>query len=127
MRVRVVTRGMRGLWYMRKLFNPFQFGFVSLQLFSHKVLRWLIAVFMLVLLLSNLWLLGSSWFFDATFGLQLVFYSVALLGFLAERFNVTFKLLTIPLYFVTVNAASVVAMYRIWTGHKAVTWDTIRR
>jgi cellulose synthase/poly-beta-1,6-N-acetylglucosamine synthase-like glycosyltransferase len=127
MRVRVVTRGMRGLWYMRKLFNPFQFGFVSLQLFSHKVLRWLIAAFMLVLLLSNVWLLGSSWFFDATFGLQLVFYSVALLGFLAERLNLTFKLLTIPLYFVTVNAATVVAMYRIWKGHKAVTWETIRR
>lgn len=127
MRVRVITRGMRGLWYMRKLFNPFRFGFVSLQLLSHKVLRWLIAPFLAILFLSNLWLLGSSWLYATAFALQLAFYGVALLGLVAERVNVTAKLLTIPLYFITVNAAAVVAMYRIWTGHKAVTWETIRR
>lgn len=127
MRVRVVTRGMRGLWYMRRLFNPLRFGFVALQLISHKVLRWLIAPFLALLLLSNLWLLGSSWFYAMTLGLQLAFYGIALLGLLAERSNITFRLLTIPLYFVTVNAAAVVAMYRILKGHKAVTWETIRR
>lgn len=127
MRVRVVTRGMRGLWYMRKLFNPLRFGFVALQLFSHKVLRWMIAPLLAVLFLSNLWLLGSSWFYAMTLGLQLVFYGIALLGLLAERSHVTFRPLTIPLYFVTVNAAAVVAMYRILKGHKAVTWETIRR
>jgi cellulose synthase/poly-beta-1,6-N-acetylglucosamine synthase-like glycosyltransferase len=127
MRVRVVTRGMRGLWYMRTLFNPFRYGFVSFQLFSHKVLRWLIAVFLLVLFVSNVWLLGSSWFYDAAFGLQLAFYGVALLGFVAERANISFKMLTVPLYFVTVNAATIVALYRVWKGHKAVTWETLRR
>lgn len=127
MRVRVVTRGMRGMWHMRKLLNPLRFGFVSFQLFSHKVLRWLVAVFLLVLFVSNLWLLRSSWFYDATFALQIAFYGIALLAFLAERRNVSFKLLTIPLYFVTVNAAAAVAMYRIWKGHKAVTWETVRR
>jgi len=127
MRVRVVTRGMRGLWFMRPLFNPFRFGFVSYQLLSHKVLRWLIPVFLLLLLVSNAWLLGSSWFYDVTFGLQVVFYAVALLGLLAERWNIVFKPLMVPLYFVTVNAAAVVAMYRIWKGYKAVTWETIRR
>jgi cellulose synthase/poly-beta-1,6-N-acetylglucosamine synthase-like glycosyltransferase len=127
MRVRVVTRGMRGLWYMRTLFNPFRYGFVSFQLFSHKVLRWLIPVFLPVLFVSNVWLLGSSWFYDAMFGLQLAFYGVALLGLLAERANITFKMLTVPLYFVTVNAAAIVALYRVWKGHKAQTWETIRR
>jgi len=112
---------------MRPLFNPFRFGFVSYQLLSHKVLRWLIPVFLLLLLVSNAWLLGSSWFYDVTFGLQVVFYAVALLGLLAERWNIVFKPLMVPLYFVTVNAAAVVAMYRIWKGYKAVTWETIRR
>ncbi|MGB7540912.1 MAG: glycosyltransferase family 2 protein [Burkholderiales bacterium] len=127
MRVRVVTRGMRGLWYMRKLFNPLRFGFVSLQLLSHKVLRWLVPVFLFLLFASNLWLLDSSWFYDAVLALQLAFYGIAALGFLAERMNIALKLLTIPLYFVTVNAAAVVAMYRIFKGYKAVTWETVRR
>jgi len=127
MRVRVVTRGMRGLWYMRKLFNPLRYGFVSLQLLSHKVLRWLVPVFLFVLLVSNFWLLDSSWFYTAAFALQLAFYGIALVGFLAERMNIAFKLLTLPLYFLTVNAAAVVAMYRILKGYKAVTWETVRR
>lgn len=127
MRVRVITRGMRGLWFMRSLFNPLRFGFVSFQLFSHKALRWSIPAFLVVLLATNLALLGSSGFYDLTFGLQVLFYVVALLGLLAERWNIVFKPLTLPLYFMTVNAAAVVAVYRIWTGHKAVIWETIRR
>jgi len=127
MRVRVVTRGMRGLWYMKKLFNPVRFGFVSLQLLSHKVLRWLVPVLLLVLLVSNLWLLDSSRFYIATLALQLTFYAIAFAGFLAERMNIAFRLFTVPLYFVTVNVAAVVAMYRILKGYKAVTWETVRR
>jgi len=126
MRVRVVTRGMRGLWYMRALLNPFRSAFVAFQLLSHKVLRWMIPVFLVILFVSNLALLGSHWFWDLAFMLQIAFYGSALVGILAERANVTFKLLTIPLYFVTVNAAAAVAMYRICKGHKAVTWETSR-
>ncbi len=128
MRVRVVTRGMRGLLYMKKLFNPFRYAFVSFQLFSHKVLRWLIPVFLAVALLANLFLAGHGHrFYDATLALQLAFYLLALAGFLAEKRNILAKPLTVPLYFMTVNLAAVVAMYRIWKGYKAVTWETVRK
>jgi cellulose synthase/poly-beta-1,6-N-acetylglucosamine synthase-like glycosyltransferase len=126
MRVRVITRGMRGLWFMRSLLNPLRYGFVSFQLVSHKVLRWLVPVFLFALLAANLGLLGSSRFYDVTAALQLAFYAIALLGFLAERMHITFKLVTIPLYLVTVNAAAVVAMYDLWRGQKAVTWEPVR-
>lgn len=127
MRVRVVTRGMRGLWYARALFNPMRFAFVSLQLMSHKVLRWLVPLFLAALLVSNSLLLDASRFYATTFALQVAFYVVALVGYLAERRHVAFRLATVPLYFVTVNAAAVVAMYRILKGYKAVTWETVRR
>ena len=39
-KVRIITRGVRTVWTRRPLLNPFRFGFYSLQLFSHKVLRW---------------------------------------------------------------------------------------
>lgn len=126
MRVRVITRGMRGLLYMKTLFNPFRHGFVAFQLLSHKVLRWFIPVFMMIALVSNLFLLGIP-FYNLTLALQLAFYALALIGYVAEPRNLLAKPLTIPLYFVTVNLASVVAMYRIWRGHKAVTWETVRK
>ena len=59
MRVRVISRGMNGLWYMRSLFNPFKYGFISFQLFSHKVLRWMIPFLLPLLLVSNIFLIGK--------------------------------------------------------------------
>jgi cellulose synthase/poly-beta-1,6-N-acetylglucosamine synthase-like glycosyltransferase len=124
MRVRVAVRGMRGMLFMRKLFNPFRFGFVSYQLVGHKVSRWLVPVFLLALLAANLFLLDRT-FYQVTFALQALAYIAAALGWLGERYRL--PLVSIPLYFVTVNAAMVVAMYRVIRGHRAVTWETIRR
>lgn len=126
MRIRVITRGMRGMLYMRKLLNPFRHGFVAFQLISHKLLRWLVPLFMVVALVANAFLLGEP-FYDATFALQVAFYLLALVGLIAERANVKFKLFSIPLYFSTVNLASLISMYRTWKGHKAVTWETVRK
>lgn len=126
MRIRVITRGMRGMLFMRKLFNPLRHGFVSFQLISHKLLRWLMPVFMVAALVSNAFLLGRP-FYNLTFALQAVFYALAILGWLAERFHVRSRILSIPLYFSTVNLASLISMYRIWKGHKAVTWETLRK
>jgi len=126
MRIRVITRGMRGMLFMRKLFNPLRYGFVSFQLISHKLLRWLMPVFMVSALVSNAFLLGSL-FYNIIFVLQLAFYALAALGWLAERFNVRARVFSIPLYFSTVNIASLISMYRIWKGYKAVTWETLRK
>jgi len=126
MRVRVITRGMRGLLYMKSLFNPMRYGFVAFQLFSHKVLRWFIPFFMVVALISNLFLADMS-FYRMTLLLQLAFYFFAASGLAAEKFGIQVRLLSVPLYFMTVNMASVVAMHRVWKGHKAVTWETVRK
>jgi len=126
MRIRVITRGMRGMLFMRKLFNPLRHGFVAFQLISHKLLRWLMPVFMVAALASNAFLLGRP-FYNLTFALQAAFYALAILGWLAERFHVRSRILSVPLYFSTVNLASLISMYRIWKGHKAVTWETLRK
>ncbi len=126
MRVRVVTRGMRGLMYMRALLNPLRHGFVAFQLMSHKVMRWLVPLFLAAAFLANLALLGRP-LYDVLFAMQVAFYAIALVGYFAERRSIRIGPFAIPLYFCTVNAAAVVAMVRIWKGHKAVTWETVRR
>ena len=126
MRVRVMVRGMRGILFMRRLLNPWKFGFVSFQLFSHKVLRWMVPLFLLMLLVSNLFLLGSP-LFDAALALQLLFYGIALVGCLGENIGVRLPLSSVPVFFVTVNMASVVAVSRILKGQRAVVWETVRK
>ena len=34
---------------------------------------------------------------------------------------------SVPLYFVTVNLASLSAMRRVFKGIRAITWETVRR
>lgn len=126
MRIRVITRGMRGLLYMKSLFNPFRYGFVSFQLFSHKLLRWLMPVFMILLFASNLFLTGAV-FYDVFLALQILFYLSVALAWAGEKANIKYKFLSIPLYFFTVNAASLISMYKTFKGYKAVTWETKRK
>lgn len=126
MRIRVISRGMRGLFYMKKLFNPLKFPFISFQLFSHKVLRWLIPFFMIGILLSNLFLLDMT-FYKITMALQAAFYGMAAAAWLGEKAHLRLKVFSIPLYFSTVNLASLVSLYKTLKGFKAVTWETVRK
>jgi len=126
MRVRVISRGMNGLWYMRNLFNPFKYGFISFQLFSHKVLRWMIPFMLPLLLISNLFLMGQT-FYKLSLIIQILFYIGALGGYLLDRMGKKAKLLAIPLYYCVVNAASIAAFFRTIFGKKAIVWETVRK
>jgi len=126
MRVRVISRGMYGLWHMRTLFNPFKYGFVMFQLFSHKVLRWMIPFLLPILLISNLFLMGYP-FYALTLVAQVLFYIGAIGGYLLDKMGKKAKLLALPLYYCVVNAASVAAFFRTIFGKKAVVWETVRK
>jgi cellulose synthase/poly-beta-1,6-N-acetylglucosamine synthase-like glycosyltransferase len=126
MRVRVISRGMNGLWYMRNLFNPFKYGFISFQLFSHKVLRWMIPFMLPLLLVSNFLLIGKL-FYNLCFIVQILFYLGAGAGYLLDRSGKKAKLLALPLYYCVVNAASITAFFRTVTGKKSIVWETVRQ
>lgn len=126
MRVRVISRGMQGLWYMRSLLNPARFPFVAFQLIGHKVLRWLVPVLALVALVANAFLLGEP-LYNALFAAQLALLSMAGIGMLWERRARCPAWLALPLYFVIVNAASLAAIWSVLRGVRATTWETVRR
>jgi cellulose synthase/poly-beta-1,6-N-acetylglucosamine synthase-like glycosyltransferase len=127
MRIRVITRAMRGILYVKSLLNPFKYPFVSFQLISHKVLRWLIPFFLIGLLVSNYFLIGTHLFFKITFVMQISFYTIALLGMIADRLGRRLKMFAIPMYFCVVNTASLIAFFKTLAGQKAVTWETVRK
>jgi cellulose synthase/poly-beta-1,6-N-acetylglucosamine synthase-like glycosyltransferase len=126
MRVRVITRGMHGLVYMRRLLNPFRYGFVAFQLISHKVLRWLVPLFAVALYVVNLAILDRGAVYYLFFCLQTGFFLCASTGWLLERSPRKIRAFSLPFYFCVINTASVVAMLHLLLNRKIVKWKTVR-
>ena len=124
MRVRVVTRAMRGLLSVSDLLKPWKFAWPAFQLWSHKIMRWMVPLFLIALFVANSLLLDSS-FYRFTLAVQLFFYAAALLNMLLPLHR-QWKPLGIPLFFCTLNAAALVSMLEICRGRKYVTWQTVR-
>ncbi len=127
MRVRVVTGGIIGLLYVRDMLNPFRHPWEAFQLFSHKVMRWMVPIFLILLFASNLFLVRRSLWFAATFAGQLAFLLAAFLGWVLDRRGAPVKVFSLPLFFVLGNAAILTAIFRVIKGYRAVTWETDRQ
>ena len=125
MRVRVVTRAVRGLLSVPDLFNPLRHGWVCFQLISHKVLRWMIPIFLLGAFLSSALAGGATWVHVA-FWVQAAFYSMALVSVFIPLHRL-WRILGIPLFFCTINAAALISMIELCRGRKYVVWQTVRK
>jgi len=86
-RVRTTLRNITCTLSRYSLFNPFKYHFLSISILSHKILRWLTPYFMISFFIANLFLIYQSSFYLLTFLLQLLFYSLGILGFIFERHN----------------------------------------
>src|SRR5437879_2712738 len=53
MRVRVIAQTFADLWRHRSMLNPLKSGFYAVQLFSHKVMRYFVPIFMIDLLAAS--------------------------------------------------------------------------
>lgn len=129
MRVRVIRGGMTGMLFAKKILNPFKFPIASLQLISHKILRWLIPVFGILLFTVTCFgvaLDSNNIFLGILFVLQLAFYLTALMALVLEQIGVHNKILGIPLYFIVVNSAALMALYKTLTSSLEATWETKR-
>jgi cellulose synthase/poly-beta-1,6-N-acetylglucosamine synthase-like glycosyltransferase len=126
MRVRVILRGMNGMLFVRDLFDPRRHGFVSFQLISHKLLRWLVSVFAVVAFAANAVLAPTSTVYLLLFVGQALFYLSAAAGYVLEKLGVKIKALSPPLYFCTVNMAALISLVKLMRKENIVTWQTIR-
>lgn len=126
MRVRVIAQTYTDLWRHRHMLNPLRSGFYAVQLLSHKVMRYLVPVFLILSFCSTAALAPQSFFFAALFGAQLCGYAAALLGWILESVGVRNGLLSIPQYFVLTNLASLIACYKFVRGERFAHWEPIR-
>ena len=108
------------------LLNPFR-GLVAYGFFSHKFLRWLAPVLMIISLVSNAILLVDGPFFYTTFALQVILYFCAGLGYAGNGKTRKSKLLLVPFYFVSMNLALLIGMWRAMTLQNGGMWKRIER
>ena len=87
LKIRIISKDLRGLMANNVALNPFRAGPVAISLWSHKLLRWMVPYFLLLMLVANIFLLHSIgyWIMLAA---QLAFYGAAVAGLfkLRQRF-----------------------------------------
>lgn len=125
-KVRIVNRAVRALFRMRRLLNPLRYGLFSVQLISHKLLRWLVPLMLVAVAALNVALLDSGPVYQLTCAGQAALYSLALLGHLLRRKRSIPALLSVPYYFCLVNAASALGILDALRGRTYTTWTTAR-
>ena len=112
---------------MRCLLNPFQYGFYSLQLFSHKVLRRLMVLPLIGIVILSLLLWNESIGYQAFAVLQLTCLLLAAAGAVIAKTRLRQpKALAVPFYFCLVNFAALIALWRIITCQSVVLWQPQR-
>ncbi len=122
-RARVVLRGFRGIGYMRELLNPIKHPWLSFELVSHRLLRWAVPFFLILLWVANLQLAGSP-VYRQLFLLQSLLYLGAFVALICEALRVRAPGLFVPLYFCLINLAPLVALWSLLRGEKKILWET---
>ena len=96
------------------------------QYLSHRVLRWMVVPLLLPLvLITNLLLLPETQYL-VLLGIQLLFYSAGLAGWLLVRNERRAGLLAAPLAVCMFNAAALVGGWRYIRGQYTVLWPKVR-
>jgi cellulose synthase/poly-beta-1,6-N-acetylglucosamine synthase-like glycosyltransferase len=122
-RVRIVSRSWRAVFQAHGVSNPFRVGLFTWSLISHKVLRWLAGPFVV---LAAVCAAGLAWrFLDRSMPAAAVALAATLalaLGTPAGR-----RLTSMLIYFSTINAASLVGVFKGSIGKVSGVWSTPRQ
>jgi len=125
-RVRIISQTFADLWRNRTVLNPFRSGFYAIQLWSHKLMRYLVPVCLIAIFVSTAFLAPRSPFYAVLFGLQVCFYLAALVSSALERLGLNVRYLALPQYFVITNLASLIAFVKFLSGERYARWEPSR-
>ena len=124
-RRRIVSRSLYGLWTAAGVLNPFAHFFFALQMFSHKLLRWLVPVWLVVVLAVNI-PLATDGYYGLLLVLQVAFYGLAALGLLLPERLGRCWLFYVPAYFTATNWGTLLGLLSFLTGRRHRVWQPAR-
>lgn len=126
-KVRVLTRAMRCVVQLRGLLDVRRYGFYSLQLLSHKVLRWAMVLPVAGLATSSLLLWKERGIYRLSALLQICGYVAGCMGLVLRDHPLgASKALSVPAYFLMSNAAAAVSTWNLLRGRSIERWTPAR-
>ncbi len=114
-KIRIAAGGIQAVLRLKKMINPFHNAVLCFQYISHRVLRWTVTPYLLVVaFISNGFLaIGEhEGLYLFAFGAQCCFYLLATLGWIVEKRKLSIKILFIPYYFCMMNYAVMAGIRR---------------
>lgn len=125
-KIRTIIRGLTALSRHMEVLNPFRFGWFAFQVFGHKLMRWAVPWFQVLLLVTSFMLAGKGGIYALALLGQVIFYGVVIAGHvkpeLRERTPVK-----IPYFFVQVNLAIARATVDFLRGRRMTVWTPSQR
>ena len=129
-KIRIAAGGIQSVIWLRKLLNPLLYPILSFQYISHRVLRWTIAPFCLIIaFLANFIIVfqNGEALYQFLLVAQILFYLAAITGWLFEKTEIKIKMFFIPFYFCVMNYAVIKGIGRYYSRSQSATWEKAGR
>lgn len=129
-KIRIAAGGIQSILRLKPLLNPFRNFVLSFQYISHRVLRWTVVPFLMILaLLLNILIVikGGGLIYTLLLAAQAAFYGMSLLGWILEAREIKVKIFFIPYYFCMMNYAVVRGIFRYAGGKQSAIWEKAKR
>jgi biofilm PGA synthesis N-glycosyltransferase PgaC len=128
-KIRIAAGGWQSIARLSGVLTFFKTPVLYFQYISHRVLRWTINPFLLILMyfISAFMVFEGSIFYTVLFTLQILFYSAALMGYFFETKKLKIKMFFVPYYFFIMNYAVVAGFLRFLKGSQKATWEKAAR
>ena len=129
-KVRIAAGGIQSIFRLKKLLNIFKFPLLSFQYISHRVLRWTITPFLLIIVfILNIYIIINTQtiLYLVLLAAQIIFYGAAFSGWILDQKQIKNKFLFIPYYFCFMNFAILAGIKRYFSGNQKAVWDKAAR
>ena len=133
-KIRIASGGFQSMARLGFLYNIFRYGLLSFQYISHRVMRWAVAPWCLLwIFFINLVLFFTqpitqnlSIYSFFMWG-QIVFYLMAIIGYVLENKKIRVKLLFVPFYFCFMNYCAIRGYFKYRSGVASGIWEKVKR
>lgn len=130
-KIRIAAGGIQSIVRLTSLLNPFKIPILTFQYLSHRVLRWTITPFLMLLSFILNWVIvlyaEGDWKYQILLALQTLFYGFAVLGWVMQSRSIKIKVFFIPYYFCMMNFAVLAGIKRYMFSNQSVLWEKAKR
>lgn len=127
-KVRIAAGAFQSVSLFKDLLNISKHPAFAFQFFSHKILRWYAApVCILIVFITNYFLSGYTTLYQYLWYAQLVFYILAVAGWLFQKYKQFTPLFYFPYYFLFMNYCTVLGWIRYRSGKQDAIWEKSKR